>query len=277
MIVDCQVHLWPAETPERPWPAWGKKVAHLDDPLTYPKMLGMMDEAGVDRAIIVPPSWEGDRVDYAMEAVRNHPDRFAIMGRIALDDPASAKLLPEWKRQPGMLGIRVTFSYGKESWLDDGTADWFWPAAEAARIPVMVHPPNWMPQVQRIVERHPKLMVIIDHMGVSKGIAESGKTGDAIERTLGLAQYPNVYVKLSNTPTYSRENYPFRDMHPHLHRVIKAFGPRRCFWGTDVTRGWGRCTYPQYVTLFTQELDFLSPADQEWVMGRAILECLEWR
>ncbi len=31
------------------------------------------------------------------------------MGRIPLDRPESAALLPRWKEQPGMLGIRLTF------------------------------------------------------------------------------------------------------------------------------------------------------------------------
>ena len=57
MIIDFQVHLWPAETPQRPWPKGGAERAHLPYPLTYQMFLGLMDEADVDRCIIVPPSW----------------------------------------------------------------------------------------------------------------------------------------------------------------------------------------------------------------------------
>ena len=32
------------------------------------------------------------------------------MGRIRLQDPKSAALLPTWKQQPGMLGVRLTFN-----------------------------------------------------------------------------------------------------------------------------------------------------------------------
>jgi len=31
------------------------------------------------------------------------------------------------------------------------------------------------------------------------------------------------------------------------------------------------------VALFTEKLDFLSGEDLEWVMGRGIMECLQWR
>jgi hypothetical protein len=30
------------------------------------------------------------------------------------------------------------------------------------------------------------------------------------------------------------------------------------------------------VTHFTEELDFLSAADLEWIMGRGLAECLRW-
>jgi hypothetical protein len=35
-------------------------------------------------------------------------------------------------------------------------------------------------------------------------------------------------------------------------------------------------TYRQAVTMFTEEMDFLSDSDLEWVMGRGILELLHW-
>ena len=78
-----------------------RAVAQLPEPFTIEKLVPMMDEAGVDRVVIVPPSWEGDRNDYALEAVKRYPGRFAVMGRIPLQNPQSAALLPKWKEQPG--------------------------------------------------------------------------------------------------------------------------------------------------------------------------------
>jgi hypothetical protein len=36
------------------------------------------------------------------------------------------------------------------------------------------------------------------------------------------------------------------------------------------------CSLRQVVTHFTEELDFLSAGDLEWIMGRALAECLGW-
>jgi predicted TIM-barrel fold metal-dependent hydrolase len=71
-IVDTQVHIWKEETPDRPWiPGARERMrlnGHREEAFTYQECIDLMDEAGVDRVLIVPPSWEGDRIDYAMEA-----------------------------------------------------------------------------------------------------------------------------------------------------------------------------------------------------------------
>ena len=63
---------------------------------------------------------------------------------------------------------------------------------------------------------------------------------------------------------------------PHIRRLFDAFGPRRCHWGTDLTNSFAKATYKQRITHFTETLEFLSPEDKEWIMGRAILERLGW-
>ena len=61
MIVDAQVHLWLADSPERPW--LPNRVGQLPEPFTIEKLVPLMDEAKVERVVIVPPSWEGNRND----------------------------------------------------------------------------------------------------------------------------------------------------------------------------------------------------------------------
>ena len=275
MIVDAQVHLWKAESPDWPWVP-GRKP-QLPEPFTIEKLVAMMDEAGVDRVVIVPPSWPGDRNDYAIEAAKRYPARFGILGRIPVEKPQSAALLPKWREQPGMLGVRLTFHRAQAALLEKGSADWFWPAAEKAGLPVMFLAPGNSPRFAPIAERHPGLALIIDHMNLTLEIAQERRIKQAIDEVVALAKFPNVSVKVSSTPTYSMESYPWRDMTEHIKRCFDAFGPQRCYWGTDITNAFGKSTYRQRITHFTEELKFLSEQDKEWVMGRAILERLKWK
>ena len=272
MIVDAQAHLWKAESEDWKWVP-GRKP-QLPDPFTIEKLVALMDEGGVDRAVIVPPSWPGDRNDYALEAARRYPDRFAVMGRIALEKPESAALLPKWKEQPGMKGIRLTFQREQAAMLQH--ADWVFPAAEKAGVPIMFFAPGNIPKFAGIAERHPALTLIIDHMSLTAEIAKEARIAPAIDEVVKLAKYPNVSVKVSSAVNFSKDPYPFRDMTDHIKRCFDAYGPRRCCWGTDLTNSLAKATYRQRITHFTEELPFLTEDDKDWVMGKAILARLNW-
>lgn len=274
MIVDAQVHLWKAESPEWQWVPGMKP--QLPEPMTIERLVPMMDDAGVDRVVVVPPSWPGDRNDYGLEAARRYPTRFHVMGRIPLQNPQSADLLPKWKEQPGMLGVRLLFNGTMAPWLSDGTADWFWPAAEKAQVPVMFFAPGQVSKFGPIAERHPRLTLIIDHMGLTAAMVQNNTVTAAVDQAVALAKYPNVSIKLSGSPGISVEAYPFRDVAGHLHRAFDAYGPQRCYWGTDMTNSFAKATYRQRVTQFAEELSFLSESDKDWVMGRAMLARLNW-
>lgn len=273
-IIDSQVHIWAAERPDRPWRKGARP--HLPEPLGYATLLAWMDAAGVDGAILVPPPFEGDRNDLSLEAAQAHPDRFAVMGKIALEDRASAALLPGWKQTPGMLGIRLNFLQdAAKRLITEGGADWFWPAAERHQIPLMILAPGLIGAFDRIAAQHPGLRIIIDHMGCDREDVDDAVAAK-VAQVVALAKYPNVYVKVSAAPCLSSEPPPFRNIHPAIRRAIDAFGPQRAIWGTDLTRFIERCSYRDAIAMFTEHMEFLSAADQEWIMGRTLATCLGW-
>ena len=274
LIVDAQVHIWSADSPDRPWPPGRGQHAQKPYPVTREMVLEAMDEAGVDRAVLIPPSWEGDYNDLVLDAARLHPARFAAMGRLAIHQPESRALVAQWKRQPGMLGIRLTFHLEEHrKWLFDGTADWLWPAAERAGVPIMVYAPTSVRKIEAIAARHPALRLVIDHLAL--GVHARGNLAFVeLADVCRLARLPNVAVKASALPCHSTLPYPFRDLHPHIRRVYDSFGPERMFWGTDWTRL--PCPWREAVTLFTEELPWLTDDDKAWIMGRGLCRFLGW-
>jgi predicted TIM-barrel fold metal-dependent hydrolase len=192
------------------------------------------------------------------------------MGRIPLAAREAAQTLRTWKEQPGMIGVRITFLRAQAAWLSDGSADWFWPAAERAGVPVMVLAAN-MAALGPIAERHPQLTLIVDHMGISGEALRQDRRAAAVADTIALAKHPNVSVKLSSAPAYTTQGYPFADMTPLIRGCFDAYGPQRCYWGADITNSLAKASYRQRIAHFTQELDFLSEDDKDWIMGRAIV------
>jgi predicted TIM-barrel fold metal-dependent hydrolase len=275
IITDSGLHVWQAPTPDKPW---NIARAHLKDPMSYEDLRVRMEEAGVDRAVLVPPSFAGGYNGYSLEAAARYPAQFVVMGALKLNKPEAPRILEDFIKQPGALGVRLTFHHDyDESFIRDGTADWFWPIADSMRLPVMMNAPSIHQDIGKVAARYPNVRLILDHMARLKGMKDD-KLSHGLAPTIELAKHPNVYVKLTSTPAYSTEGYPYRNIHPHLKRLIDAFGPRRCFWGTDLSAMLSRtnCTYPQAVTMFTEEMDFLSKEDLEYLMGRALAECLPW-
>ena len=127
-IVYAQVHLWGTGLPSN---LSHRQVTHF----TPEEAIVLMDEGGVDAAVIHPPGWDPGSVEMAAKAVQDYPGRFAILGALPLPDPSRRSAVAIWRDQPGMLGLRWTFlQQPQRGWLEDGTLEWLWDAAEEAGV-----------------------------------------------------------------------------------------------------------------------------------------------
>ena len=249
-IIDAQVHIW-SQTIVAP-NGGHRQVSSF----SAEELLAEMNEAGVDAALIHPPaSWDPTSNALSIAAAQKYPDRFAVMGQFPPDDRSNEKLIPGWRQQPGMMGLRWSmFYYDQPCELQKGTYDWIWPAAEKAGVPVSLQAGLFLPKFRWIAETHPRLTLIIDHCGL-KVLTKGADALEHIDELLALAKLPNVAIKATAAPAYSTQTYPFRDISDPLQRIFDAYGPDRFFWGTDITRM--PCTYRQCVTHFTEELPWL--------------------
>lgn len=272
LTVDAQIHVWGADRPERPWVPGGADYAHGTE-LGGEKVLAEMDRVGVDRAVLIPPSWEGDRNDVALAEVRANPDRFRMMFRLPIEDPSSREQLPALAADPATLGARLIYIARSESWLRDGTSDWYWPIAEELGISTMVFAPDQYEILGEIAERHPGLPLSLCHVGLSESTRNEEIREHAL-RAAKLARHPNVAIKATSLPTYVDEPYPFPTLQEPLKILLDAFGPQRVFWGSDLSRL--SCDYQELVDFFVDELSFLDTDERELVMGRAVCDWLGW-
>jgi len=265
-IIDAQVHLWRtgiAKPPHRATPYLVEDANHD------------MNEAGIDGAVLHPPaSWDPESNEQAVEAVLAYPERFAILGYPPFDTLEDRTLIKTWKERPGMLGFRFYFSQpDNQAWPLDGTLGWLWPACEKAEMPLALLAGDWLPLLAQIADGHPALKLMVDHMGALRG-AKGDAAFPNMKELMALARYPNVAVKLTGGPFYADDAYPFKSPYKHYRAMYDAFGSRRLFWGTDITKM--PCSWKQCVTHF-QEIDWIPDADTKLIMVDALCDWIGWK
>jgi hypothetical protein len=190
--------------------------------------LAEMQAGGVDAAVLTPHTpWDPNANELCIEAARQHPEKFVILGSFPLDKPESRGLVDSWKQRPGMLGLRFTFNEpAQRTWLTDGTVDWLWPAAERAGLPTALMAARFLPKVARWRSG-------IEPQADPRSSRPAQRDHAPPERWANL---PEV-LALANIPTspegHGRAGWPishsFRDIHDNLHRLT-TLGPERWFW-----------------------------------------------
>lgn len=276
MIVDMQVHLWEAETPDRPQL---KVRAFRTEPYEAEKMLPLMDSAGVDRVVIVPPMLMGYDNRYALECAAKWPDRFGVMGRFDPIAPDFKEKLAGWLDQPGMLGIRLPFHANERArWGNDRAAEPFFAEAERLGIPVALFASDSLSHVDPVAKQYPGLTIILDHLGLP--LIEPGEVNKhrELDKLVALAQFPNVNAKISAIALHANEKYPYADMHPIVEAAYKAYGRDRLMWGSDWTQTltFNIGTYNQDVDWFRLGCTFIPEDDRRAILGENACRILKW-
>lgn len=230
-----------------------KKIdSHLhvwaDDPGTYPYregqamptargdaefLLGLMDDAGVEGALIVQPIVHGFDHTYVNDTLVQWPDRFIGMCLVdpQHDDPVGMldDLVPR-----GYRGVRFNPALWRAGEAMDGeVGSALYKRAGELGIVVgfLVSPENY-DEIELLADRHPGTAAIIDHFGHCVPSRE-GKAVPEFERLISMSRHPNLHVKLSEFPRASNEEFPYVDLFGWVHRLIGAYSGDRLMWGTD--------------------------------------------
>jgi predicted TIM-barrel fold metal-dependent hydrolase len=281
-IADAQLHIWQPNRPGRPWDP--QQAPQLPEPFGVEDAIALMDENGVDRAVLVPPLLTGFNPDianaYASEAAADNADRFCIVGRFDPRPADARERLADWLDQPGMKGIRLSLQPPPApQLLEEGALDWFWPEAERLGVPIYFLRPGRTQDLAAIAERHPGLRLACIHLGLG-GNRTPEALAEHVDALADLVRYPNVILTLSSLPISSRERFPFADIHDSIRRIFDLFGASRLAWAVDYTAMRGRLgdrvSYAEARDFFEAALPNLLPDEREELFNGTISRFLDW-
>lgn len=271
-LIDTHMHVWSDDAERFPF-------AHPYEPNFKPPKIPAsleilrkeMDESGVTHCVLVQTIYHGWDNRYLVHCLKAEPKRFRGQGLIDPTDPNVADKLEFWMTRHGLAGMRFSPIYyeGKDDWL--GKQDELWKKAEDLKaIFNYFIATAQLPKLEERIRRYPKVRVVIDHL--ARIDLKAKNPLPEFKKLLALSKYPNVWVKVSELGIVSATGkYPYRDTFPWVRRMYDAFGPDRLMWGTGfpgATRAQaGRPSLEEELDLIRKEIDFLTAADREKILG----------
>ena len=271
--IDCQVHAYLRNSPERPW------RGHLEGPdeVTGDDMVAAMDSVGVNGAILISPfSLYGYDASYAQEVYSNHPDRFGLVRPFNPESETIEDDVAEWTSSPGVVGVRIMIA-ALDVEADHPGINRILASSGNAGVPVNVMCSGKIPLMRDLARRNPDTQIIVDHVGLAQPFVPPAPPEPFadLDNVISLAELDNVVIKISGACTLSHEPFPYPDIWEPLARVFDAYGLDRCMWGTDWTRAVRLLNYEQGVEAF-RVTDRLSDTDREVLMGGTLSRIYKW-
>ena len=277
-IVDTHMHVWANDQKRYPFAhPYAKDYQGMPHEGTVEMLIADMDQNGCTHCVLVQTICHGWDNTYLADCVRRFPTRFKGHGLIDPTDSKVADKLKYWTEEQGLCGMRFSpmyyqnGSFGGDAWIDAPHSHELWKTAERlGSVFNFFIAPQQLPALGRMVEAHPDVRVIVDHLSqVDLGAADPEPD---FRLLLGMARYPNVWVKVSELSSVSKShNYPFVDAYPYVERVYKAFGPDRLLFGTgypgSARAGYQRPTLPEEIALIDTKIPCFSRQDRDKILG----------
>jgi predicted TIM-barrel fold metal-dependent hydrolase len=264
-IIDAHPHIYSGDrqkypTIDDPW--------NPGEPATAEDLKSKMDESGVAKAVFIQTStFYGHDNRYVMDSTRKHSAWATGVVTLSPDDPQHLEVLEDAVNNYSVRGLRGTSDQNGR--IDSTNVKRIWSKARDLGIVVncmVLDDLDRVSEIETLANQLDDLNIVIDHCFMLNNVRKTEKSLEALER---LASKPNIHAKLTSGTHGSSRVYPHEDMHAPLKRVIEAFTPQRCVWGSNFPNVlWSKgTTYAQNLSLFTEEIG-LSQSDKEAILGK---------
>jgi L-fuconolactonase len=267
VIIDAHAHVF---RPTNISPRGTDVIAPPDRDAPVSALLSIMDENGVDAAVLAPLDTHDD---YVAESLAAHPDRFTALAVASPTETVSS-----------LRERRARFPYRavRASWLGD-------PGElidNSPFLPVLRHlaeeglplwsylPPDQLPLLRQAVNAIPELVVVLNHLGFTPRDMRADENlrpwfvapfpPGVLDTLSTLADAPNVHLMFSGQYALSRAEPPYPDLADIVTDLTDRFGPQRTLWGSDFP--WP-AVVPGYRALLDLPATVFSAADLEHVLG----------
>lgn len=282
MIIDCHVHIANRMTGLVQPLRYGKVrdgnrirqfLPPAFDPTASPAevLLGYMDQAGVDHAVIVNHHLYGDQNAATLEAVKRWPDRFSGFADLGdMDQPEVPDQLERLLGE-GLAGLKIEVGITRRLRADfrfDGERERrVFERLNQLRSRLILDlnnaTPEDIPALRRLIEDCPNVRLVVCHLG---GAPRPGWE----ERAL-LATHPRVWVDLASlqAPFGPDHEYPYPEAQKLVQWAVQHLSADKMMWGTDYPGNLNYGTYRQLLDWVRRHCAFLTAEQKQMILGGA--------
>ena len=269
--VDAHQHFWRLARADYGWLTPALAPIYRDfEPADLQPLLA---RTGIDATVLVQAAPTVAETRFLLELAAATPVVAGVVGWAPLDALNAPDVVADLAREPYLKGLRPMIH-------DIPDVDWMLApkltpglrAIEAADLTfeALVRPPH-LPNLRRLLERHPDLRVVIDH-GAKPEIGRGGREPWATHMT-GLARDTRAWVKLSGLVTEDGPGWSVERLRPYVDHLLDRFGPERLIFGSDWPVVTLRASYAEWVAAAEALLAGLERDARDRVLGLNATTC----
>jgi predicted TIM-barrel fold metal-dependent hydrolase len=268
-IIDIHPHIISPDLKRYPRAPLGGKQSDWSAtrPVSLEQLIAAMDATGIAKAAIVQASTcYGHDNSYVADAVAAHPKRFTGVFSADVFAPDATIKMRHWTER-GLTGMRL-FTFGstmsEQASFDDPKSFPAWTyAADHGLSICMQMSASGIPQLVKMIERFPKVKVLLDHM--ARPTLDDGPPYAAAASLFGLARYPNVYLKLTKR-NFEQAQSGKATVETFFPKLVAEFGAQRLAWGSNYPSSEG--ALPDILDVARKALAMLPQQDQDWIFAK---------
>lgn len=264
-IVDTHAHIYSED--ETRYPMIEKPTRPPTGTGTIEHLRRERETHGIDRVVLVQTGsaykWDNRLM---ADLARAHPGWTTGVCNLNPSDPESPDRFEQLVRESNVRALRLEVAPDGR-YEHEGSHALMARAAQIGAVVCAHLRADALPELDALLSAHPDVPVVLDHCAYPDGA--EGTHSDTVNAVVGLARHPNLHVKLTFLVTGSATGEPFADTIPIARRIVDAYGPYRCMWGSDFPcELWlrGRADLARHLSIVRDDL-CRSDDERRWIVG----------
>ncbi len=267
MKIDSHQHYWHFNTADYGW--MGDNMSVIKRDFLPTDLLPELKSIGFDGSVAVQARQSLEETNWLLQLADEHPHIKGVVGWVDLQSEQAGAQIAAFTQHPKAVGVRHVIH-------DEEDIDFMLRPAFIRGVQllekynlaydILIFPTHLANTIEFVKQFSEQQIFVVDH--IAKPLIKDGIVSPWREEIAALAQFPNVYCKVSGMVTEADWNtWKPENIRPYLDIVVEAFGSERILIGSD----WPVCLvagkYGEVMQVVTDYISTFTEKEQALILG----------